>query len=75
MRSFTNLPVHDFAPSCRARVLWWDGVVVTDPAALAAICGRGEGAMDKAAVIYGPVNQVGCGLLSLLLLWPEHAGS
>ncbi|PNH05794.1 Cytochrome P450 72C1 [Tetrabaena socialis] len=40
----------------RVKFLWHDGLVVTDPAALAAICGRGEGALDKAAGIYSPIN-------------------
>lgn len=44
---------------CRVKILWFDGVLVTDPAALAAICGRGEGALDKASIIYTPINQVG----------------
>lgn len=35
--------------SCRLQALWWDGLVVTDPAAVHAICARGEkeGALDQ----------------------------
>jgi hypothetical protein len=40
------------------KFLWQDCVVVTDPAALAAIMGRGEGAMDKAHVAYAPINKM-----------------
>lgn len=43
---------------CRVKFLWQDALVVTDPAALAAIMGRGEGAMDKAAVAYAPINKM-----------------
>lgn len=42
----------------RVKFLWHDGLVVTDPAALAVISGRGEGAMDKAADMYSPVNMM-----------------
>ncbi|EFJ42950.1 hypothetical protein VOLCADRAFT_96865 [Volvox carteri f. nagariensis] len=42
----------------RIKFLWHDGLLVTDPPALAAICGRGEGAVDKAANIYSPINQM-----------------
>lgn len=42
----------------RAQFLWQDALVVTDPAALAAIMGRGEGAMDKAALAYAPINKM-----------------
>lgn len=42
----------------RAKFLWQDALVVTDPAALAAIMGRGEGAMDKAALVYAPINKM-----------------
>ncbi|KAG2443022.1 hypothetical protein HYH02_009438 [Chlamydomonas schloesseri] len=40
----------------RVKFLWQDGLLVTDPGALASICGRGEGACDKAAAIYTPIN-------------------
>jgi cytochrome P450 len=40
----------------RIKFLWRDAVIVTDPAALAAIMGRGEGALDKAAAAYAPIN-------------------
>ncbi|KXZ56708.1 hypothetical protein GPECTOR_1g638 [Gonium pectorale] len=40
----------------RGKFLWHDGLLVTDPAALATICGRGEGALDKAAALYSPIN-------------------
>eukprot|EP00879_Flechtneria_rotunda_P001530 GHRR01001687.1.p1 GENE.GHRR01001687.1~~GHRR01001687.1.p1 ORF type:complete len:154 (-),score=13.75 GHRR01001687.1:315-776(-) len=43
---------------CRVKFLWKDALVVTDPAALAAIMGRGEGAMDKAAAAYAPINRM-----------------
>jgi len=42
----------------RAKFLWQDALVVTDPAALAAIMGRGEGAMDKASLVYAPINKM-----------------
>jgi hypothetical protein len=42
----------------RAKFLWQDALVVTDPGALAAIMGRGEGAMDKAALMYAPINRM-----------------
>lgn len=32
--------------------------MVTDPEALAAIMGRGEGAMDKASLVYAPINRM-----------------
>lgn len=31
---------------------------MTDPTVLAAIMGRGEGAMDKAALVYAPINRM-----------------
>ena len=37
-------------------MLWRDALLVTDPAAVAAACGRGEGSLDKAAEMYAPVN-------------------
>lgn len=40
----------------RVKFLWRDALVVTDPAALAVIMGRGEGALDKAAGVYSPIN-------------------
>lgn len=40
------------------KFLWHDTVVVTDPAALAVIMGRGPGAIDKAAVAYAPFNRM-----------------
>ncbi|GBF95033.1 cytochrome P450 [Raphidocelis subcapitata] len=42
----------------RMKFLWRDTVVVTDPTALAAIMGRGEGAMDKASAVYAPINMM-----------------
>eukprot|EP00878_Enallax_costatus_P001345 GHUV01001492.1.p1 GENE.GHUV01001492.1~~GHUV01001492.1.p1 ORF type:complete len:559 (+),score=128.36 GHUV01001492.1:1110-2786(+) len=42
----------------RLKFLWQDALVVTDPVALAAIMGRGEGAMDKAALVYSPINKM-----------------
>jgi hypothetical protein len=42
----------------RLKFLWQDALVVTDPVALAAIMGRGEGAMDKAALVYAPINRM-----------------
>lgn len=42
----------------RLKMLWWDALVVTDPFALAQICGRGEGALEKAADQYKPINYV-----------------
>ena len=42
----------------RLKFLWQDALVVTDPVALAAIMGRGEGAMDKAALVYAPINKM-----------------
>uniref|UniRef100_A0A383W692 Cytochrome P450 n=1 Tax=Tetradesmus obliquus TaxID=3088 RepID=A0A383W692_TETOB len=42
----------------RLKFLWQDALVVSDPAALAAIMGRGEGAMDKAALVYAPINRM-----------------
>jgi hypothetical protein len=35
-----------------------DALVVTDPSALSAIMGRGEGAMDKASLVYAPINKM-----------------
>lgn len=40
------------------KFLWQDCVIVTDPPALAAIMGRGAGAMDKAHVAYAPINKM-----------------
>jgi hypothetical protein len=52
---------------CRFKFLWHDVVLVTDPAALASIMGRGEHSVDKAFETYAPINkmcdphgQVGC---------------
>jgi cytochrome P450 len=42
----------------RLKFLWQDALVVTDPTALAAIMGRGEGAMDKASLVYAPINKM-----------------
>lgn len=42
----------------RMKFLWHDTVVVTDPAALAAIMGRGPGSIDKAALAYAPINRM-----------------
>jgi cytochrome P450 len=42
----------------RAQFLNQPALIVTDPAALAAIMGRGEGAMDKAALAYAPINRM-----------------
>jgi cytochrome P450 len=38
--------------------LWHDVVIVTDPEAVATICGRGESSLDKAAAMYFPINQM-----------------
>ena len=43
-------------------MLWHDGIVVTDPAALAQICGRGEGACDKASYFYHAIDGVSQGV-------------
>lgn len=40
------------------KFLWQDCIIVTDPAALAAIMGRGDQAMDKAHVAYAPINKM-----------------
>lgn len=42
----------------RVKYLWKDAVVVTDPEAVAAIMGRGPGALDKSAATYGSVNEM-----------------
>jgi cytochrome P450 len=42
----------------RVKFLWHDALVVTDPYALGTIMGRGEGALDKAAVAYAPINKM-----------------
>jgi hypothetical protein len=42
----------------RAQFLHQPALIVTDPAALAAIMGRDEGAMDKAALAYAPINRM-----------------
>ncbi|KAF5828281.1 cytochrome P450, partial [Dunaliella salina] len=42
----------------RVKVLWMEGLVVTDPAAVAAICGRGAEGLDKADIVYSPINQM-----------------
>jgi cytochrome P450 len=42
----------------RMKFLWQDCIIVTDPPALAAIMGRGDGAMDKAHVAYAPINKM-----------------
>jgi hypothetical protein len=42
----------------RMKFLWQDCIIVTDPPTLAAIMGRGEGAMDKAHVAYAPINKM-----------------
>lgn len=42
----------------RFKFLWHDVVLVTDPAALAVIMGRGEGAIDKAFETYAPINKM-----------------
>jgi hypothetical protein len=42
----------------RLKFLWQDALVVTDPDALSAIMGRGEGGMDKAALMYAPINRM-----------------
>lgn len=34
-----------------------NGLVVTDPAVVASVCGRGGEGLDKADIIYGPINQ------------------
>lgn len=46
-------------------MLWFDGVLVTDPAVLATISGRGEGSLDKASTLYLPINHVRCSCLGL----------
>ncbi|GLC46900.1 hypothetical protein PLESTB_001281900 [Pleodorina starrii] len=42
----------------RLKFLWYDTLMVTDPAALSVICGRGEGSVDKAAQLYAPINRM-----------------
>jgi hypothetical protein len=42
----------------RVQFLNQPALIVTDPAALAGIMGRGEGAMDKAALAYAPINRM-----------------
>ncbi|WIA35872.1 hypothetical protein OEZ86_004255 [Tetradesmus obliquus] len=42
----------------RMKFLWHDTLIVTDPQALAVIMGRGEGAIDKAAIAYAPINRM-----------------
>ncbi|KAF6266201.1 cytochrome P450 [Scenedesmus sp. NREL 46B-D3] len=42
----------------RMKFLWHDTLIVTDPQALAVIMGRGEGAIDKAAMAYAPINRM-----------------
>lgn len=43
---------------CRFKFLWHDVVLVTDPAALASIMGRGEHSVDKAFETYAPINKM-----------------
>ena len=67
----------------RAKMLWHDGIVVTDPAALAQICGRGEGACDKASYFYHAIDGVSLStftgmhlcLLSVLLVFEWRGGA
>jgi len=40
----------------RIKFLWRDTLLVTDPQALGVIMGRGDGALDKAALAYAPIN-------------------
>lgn len=42
----------------RFKFLWHDVVLVTDPAALGVIMGRGEGSVDKAFETYAPINKM-----------------
>ena len=49
-------------------MLWHDGIVVTDPAALAQICGRGEGACDKASYFYHAIDGVSEGTFARMHL-------
>eukprot|EP00877_Chromochloris_zofingiensis_P000643 jgi/Chrzof1/1057/Cz01g38220.t1 len=42
----------------RCKFLWQDALVVTDPAALDDIMGRGDKALDKAAAVYAPINKM-----------------
>lgn len=64
LRSSAHSPLTYVRHACRyggiyrLRALWFDALIVTDPSAVAAICGRGDGALDKASVIYTPINQV-----------------
>jgi cytochrome P450 len=46
----------EFGGVVRVKFLWKDALIVTDPAALGAIMGRGEGALDKASAAYAPIN-------------------
>ena len=46
----------DYGGVLRIKFLWKDALIVTDPAALAAIMGRGDGALDKAAGMYHTIN-------------------
>ncbi|KAL6749937.1 cytochrome P450 [Haematococcus lacustris] len=49
---------NQFGGIYRVRALWIDSVVVTDPKLLATICGRGPGALEKASIMYTPINQM-----------------
>ena len=40
------------------KFLWREALVVTDPYALGTIMGRGEGALDKASLVYAPINRM-----------------
>lgn len=42
----------------RMKFLWRDTLVVTDPIALGAVMGRGEGSVDKAWAAYAPINKM-----------------
>lgn len=59
----------------RVKFLWRDALMVTDPAALGRIMGRGEGALDKAALAYAPINGM-CdphGNPNLLTSWADDS--
>lgn len=52
-------------------ISWHDVVLVTEPAALGVIMGRGEGAIDKAFETYAPINKM-CdphGQVSVAMEW------
>lgn len=61
MRVMRGRRADQYGGILRAQFLWQTGLMVTDPAALASICGRGPGALDKATAFYAPINYVCAG--------------